>query len=103
MALIEYDRCNEVHEVVDNKLDKFEVTLNNKFSVLKDEFSNLSDKIGKSVQQPTKLDNQIKGSLNQEFEKYNESMVATLDDQLSKTRPLVQMTNQACQLSLLAK
>ena len=84
LALIEYDKCNEVHEVVDNKLDKFEVTLNNKFSLLKDELGSLSDKIGKSVQELTKLDNQIKGSLNQEFKKYNESMVATLDDRLSK-------------------
>ena len=44
MTLIEYVKCNEV---VDNKLDKFEVTLNSKFSVLKDELSSLSDKIGK--------------------------------------------------------
>ena len=47
VTLIEYVKCNEVHEVVDNKLDKFEVTLNTKFSVLKDELSSLSDKIGK--------------------------------------------------------
>ena len=82
---IGYDKCNEVHEVVDNKLDKFGITLNNKFSLLKDELSSLSDKIGKSVQELTKLDNQIKGSMNQEFEKYSESMVATLDDRLSKS------------------
>ena len=36
------------------------------------------------MQELTKLDNQIKGSLNQELKKYNESMVATLDDRLSK-------------------
>jgi len=83
VALIEYDKCNEVHEVVDNKLDKFEVTLNNKFSLLKDELTSLSDKIGNSVQELTKLDNQIKGSMNQGLEKYNESMVATLDDRLN--------------------
>jgi len=80
---IEYDKCNEVHEVVDNKLDKFEVTLNNKFSLLKDELTSLSDKIGNSVRKLTKLDNQIKGSMNQGLEKYNESMVATLDDRLN--------------------
>jgi len=67
-----------MHEVVDNKLNKFEVTLNNIFSLLKDELSSLSDKIGKSVQKLTKLDNQIKSSLNQEFEKYT-------DDWLSKS------------------
>ena len=85
VALVEYDKFIEVHEVVNNKLDKFGVTLSNKFSLLKDELSSLSDKIGKSVQELTKLDNQIKGSLNQEFEKSNESMVATLDDWLSKS------------------
>ena len=83
VALIDYDKCNEVYEVVDNKLNKFEVTLNNRFSLLKDELTSLSNKIGNSVQELIKLDNQIKGSMNQGLEKYNESMVATLDDRLN--------------------
>ena len=80
-----------MHEVVDNKLNKFEVTLNNIFSLLKDELSSLSDKIGKSVQELTKLDNQIKGSLNQEFEKYT-------DDRLSKSE--TSSTNDKSNLSI---
>jgi len=83
VALVEYDKCTQVHEVVDSKLEKFEVALSNKFSDLKDELNSLSTKISSSIQEITKLDNQIKGSMNKGLEKYNETMVATLDDRLN--------------------
>ena len=62
---------------VDSKLEKFKVSLSNKFSHLKDELNSLSAKIGNSVQEMIKLDNQIKGSMNKRLEKYNETMVTT--------------------------
>ena len=57
------------------QLEKFEVALSNRFSHLKDELNSLSAKIGSSVQDITKLDNQIKGSINKGLEKYNETVV----------------------------
>ena len=65
------------------QLEKFEVALSNRFSHLKDELNSLSAKIGSSVQDITRLDNQIKGSINKGLEKYNETVVVTLNDRLN--------------------
>jgi len=86
LALIEYDKCNEMHEVVDKKLEKFEVSLSNKFIHLKDELNSMAAKIGSSVEELNKLDSQIKGSMNQGLVKCGETMIATLDNRLNNQK-----------------